>query len=237
MRMAAVRDCLRVLKHFGIDPALTPAIDIGGTRSVFLLEGERGRTTDNPLLAVNRNLTLLDRGFNAEEFATGQDETLDFLDPRAIEHLRDRFAMVFCFDTLEHVSNPFIFADHLMQIARPGGFVYVSTVFSWVYHPSPEDYFRYSPTGLRQVFQDGVNSSRDRTSIIWCDWESDERAVALLAYESASVEGTPFATKMAQPFSLRRNPAQPPTLPGAQAKLRLHRRLRRWLRMKRRPKG
>lgn len=233
MRMAAVRDCLRVLQHFGVDLAQTPAIDIGGTRSVYLLEGTRGRTVENPLLAVNPQLTLLDRGFNAEEFDTGQDETMDFLDPRAIAHLRDRHALVFCFDTLEHVSNPFVFSDHLVQIARPGGFVYVSTVFSWEYHPSPEDYFRYSPVGLRQCFKDGANTSRDGVSIVWCDWESDERAVALLAYKGASLDGTPLAARMSQPFSLRRNPSAAPTLPGPRPQpLKLHRHLRRWLRGK-----
>src|SRR3989442_427343 len=114
MRMLAVQDCLRVLRHFDIDPAVGEAIDVGGTHEVYLVEGDSARTTTNPLLEIHPRLTLLDRGFNAERFETEADVEIDFLDPAAIAPFREKFDRVFCFDTLEHVANPFRFCDHLV---------------------------------------------------------------------------------------------------------------------------
>jgi hypothetical protein len=50
------------------------------------------------------------------------------------------------------VSDPFTFCRNLVRVAKPGGLIYLATVFSWEYHPSPQDYFRFSPEGLRQCF-------------------------------------------------------------------------------------
>jgi hypothetical protein len=40
----------------------------------------------------------------------------------------------------------------MIFVAKPGGYIYVATVFEWPYHPSPEDYFRFIPAGLRELF-------------------------------------------------------------------------------------
>lgn len=36
MRSAAFRDCLQVLKKFGVDPTRGAIIDVGGTETVYL---------------------------------------------------------------------------------------------------------------------------------------------------------------------------------------------------------
>jgi SAM-dependent methyltransferase len=177
MRRSAVADCLHLLGRFEIDPAVGAAIDVGGTERVYL-------DTDfapNPLRGLSPRLTLLDRGFNVDAAGTMTDHEVDFLDPHVSGKLASSFDLTYCFDTLEHVSDPFLFCEHLIQITKPGGHLFVATVFSWPYHPSPEDYFRYSPVGLRECFLGPRNGRAKEIEVLWAGWGSDRRGVALLA--------------------------------------------------------
>jgi hypothetical protein len=106
----------------------------------------------NPLLDVFPNITLLDHGFTVELLRTDTTLQANFLDPTVVQRLENTFDVVLSFDTLEHVADPFTFCRNLVTIAVAGGHIYVQTVFSWEYHPSPRDYFRYSPEGLEQCF-------------------------------------------------------------------------------------
>ncbi|HZH99440.1 MAG TPA: hypothetical protein VEX38_10755 [Fimbriimonadaceae bacterium] len=195
MRGSAVRDCLRVFEHFGLNPASGEAIDVGGTREVHLSDRGHAKICENPLLSIHPRLKMLDRGFNAEDIGTSADEELDFLKSETVSHLFGKFDRVFCFDTLEHVSDPFLFCENLINVAAPGGAVYLSTIFSWVYHPSPEDYFRFSPTGLEQCFMRSQRAGDAK--ILWSGWETDERGVAIL------VAREPTAAPKSGSFDLR----------------------------------
>jgi SAM-dependent methyltransferase len=177
MRYSALFDCLQIFDRFGIDPSQGAAIDVGGTEIVYL----DGIPSPNPLLQLNKNLVLLDKGFNIEHLGTTAHQAVDFLDKNQISHLEGRFDLVFSFDTLEHVPNPFLFCENMIFVAKPGGYIYVATVLEWPYHPSPEDYFRFTPTGLRELFLSPLNHLRGEIQILWCDWGSDGKGVALLA--------------------------------------------------------
>jgi SAM-dependent methyltransferase len=177
MRQSAVNDCMQVLSHFGVATDGGAAIDVGGTQTVCL-DGQVGR---NPLLDVHPGLLLLDEGFTQAALGTSADTSADFLDPAVVRGLEKRFDLVYTFDTLEHVANPFRFAEHLIAVTRPGGHLYVATVFQWMYHPSPEDYFRYSPTGLLELFRSPLNARRDECTVLWYGWGTDPKGTALLA--------------------------------------------------------
>ena len=120
----------------------------------------------NPLLDLHPDLEFLDRGF-----LDGATYRMDFLDPQAIVPLADKFGLTYCFYTLEHVRDPWLWCKHLLYITAPGGYVYLSTVFWFPYHPSPEDYWRFSPDALGLLFE-GEN-------ILWKGWE-DRVGVAIL---------------------------------------------------------
>jgi SAM-dependent methyltransferase len=176
VRASSVRDCAELLASFGIDPANGESIDVGGTESVYLDDSFQ----PNPLRTLSPQLTLLDRGFNVEVLGTTTDHEVDLLDPEVAKRLDSQFDLTYCFDTLEHVSDPFAFCEHLVQITRPGGWIFIATVFSWPYHPSPEDYFRYSPVGLRECFVGRPNRRATEIEILWHGWDHDQRGVALL---------------------------------------------------------
>lgn len=52
---------------------------------------------------------------------------------------------------LEHTRNPFRVAEEIGRIVKPGGYVYVETPFLQGYHSDPDDYFRFTLPGLREV--------------------------------------------------------------------------------------
>lgn len=61
---------------------------------------------------------------------------------------------VFSVDALEFVKAPWRAADEIVRILRPGGITFHTTVFTTRYQPQPEDFFRFTPDGLKSLFSD-----------------------------------------------------------------------------------
>jgi hypothetical protein len=205
MQEVAVRHAVRVLHSRGVDFATAKCVDVGGSRLVFLVRAETERQTStstvlnrlrrtfrgptppapicevtrNPILDVFANVTLIDHGFTGQLLDTGSDLKGDFLDDVFVRQLRHSFDVVLSFDTLEHVEDPFRFCRNLVEIAAPGGHIYVQTVFSWEYHPSPQDYFRYSPEGLKLCLRDVP------ATILDAGWVVDEVSTFALVKKAA----------------------------------------------------
>ena len=64
------------------------------------------------------------------------------------------FEMIICCSVLEHVEKPWIMAQNITRLAKPGGRVYMSVPWVWRYHPYPDDYFRFSWRGIESMFDD-----------------------------------------------------------------------------------
>jgi SAM-dependent methyltransferase len=62
---------------------------------------------------------------------------------------RDYWGTAVCLSVLEHVKNPFEVFHSIWRVLKHGGLLILSTEFSFPFHPSPEDNFRFSPTGLK----------------------------------------------------------------------------------------
>ncbi|MHC4150801.1 MAG: class I SAM-dependent methyltransferase [Planctomycetota bacterium] len=63
-----------------------------------------------------------------------------------------RFATIFCLSVLEHCAKPFKMAENLMLLLRPGGRIFISAPFSWKIHGYPNDYWRFTPEGVKKLF-------------------------------------------------------------------------------------
>jgi SAM-dependent methyltransferase len=85
----------------------------------------------------------------------GVDHVLDLTeDFESVDRVLDgrRFRTVICLCVLEHCARPFKMAENIERLLEPGGVVYVSAPFSWRLHGYPDDYWRFTPSGIRQLF-------------------------------------------------------------------------------------
>jgi len=61
------------------------------------------------------------------------------------------FDIVYSIAVLEHVAKPWIVADEIFRILKPGGFVVLELPFLNVIHDA-HDYFRFTDLGIRSLF-------------------------------------------------------------------------------------
>lgn len=79
------------------------------------------------------------------------DMTKDFvIIDDAIKNMR--FGTVFCLSVLEHCHKPFNMAENLTNLLEIGGTLVVSAPFSWKIHAYPNDYWRFTPEGMKLLF-------------------------------------------------------------------------------------
>jgi SAM-dependent methyltransferase len=63
------------------------------------------------------------------------------------------FDVVLCIQVLEHVDEPVRAIRELHRVTRPGGRVLLSTHGTQVFHPNPNDHWRWTHTGLARLFE------------------------------------------------------------------------------------
>jgi SAM-dependent methyltransferase len=67
------------------------------------------------------------------------------------------FQVVLCAQVLEHADDPAQAVRELERAVCPGGVVLASTHGVQVFHPSPQDYWRWTETGLERLFRTNGN--------------------------------------------------------------------------------
>jgi SAM-dependent methyltransferase len=63
------------------------------------------------------------------------------------------FDVVLCTQVLEHVDDPAAAVRELQRVTAPGGRVLASTHGVMLYHPNPQDFWRWTHTGLQRLFE------------------------------------------------------------------------------------
>ena len=65
-----------------------------------------------------------------------------------------RFTGVLCSEVLEHVARPWVALPKLRAAMKPGGWLIVTTLFAFPEHGFPDDFYRYSRSGLKLLLED-----------------------------------------------------------------------------------
>ncbi|HVM59157.1 MAG TPA: class I SAM-dependent methyltransferase [Candidatus Paceibacterota bacterium] len=73
-------------------------------------------------------------------------------DAHALPFKEDEFSLVLCTEMLEHTKHPEIVARELMRVLKPGGTLVLTTRFVYPLHDTPNDFFRFTKYGLRELF-------------------------------------------------------------------------------------
>jgi SAM-dependent methyltransferase len=64
------------------------------------------------------------------------------------------FDVVLCTQVLEHADDPRRAVSELRRVVAPGGRVLASTHGVQVYHPNPDDFWRWTHAGLERLFRE-----------------------------------------------------------------------------------
>ncbi|MBE9516188.1 MAG: class I SAM-dependent methyltransferase [Proteobacteria bacterium] len=87
----------------------------------------------------------------------GVDKVLDLTKPfDDIDKALDgkRFGTIICLSVLEHCDKPFLMAENMTRLLKPGGRIFISVPFSWKFHGYPSDYWRFTHEGVKKLFAD-----------------------------------------------------------------------------------
>jgi SAM-dependent methyltransferase len=57
-----------------------------------------------------------------------------------------------CIEVLEHMKEPAKLVNEIYRILKPGGQVYIEVPFLEPFEPAHQDYFRFTPAGLKYLF-------------------------------------------------------------------------------------
>lgn len=93
------------------------------------------------------------------DLAQGQWTGMDFQDGHNVDVVADlhalpdewtgRFSGVLCSEVMEHVRYPAIVLKELLRVLRPGGVAIFTTLTAFPIHGFPDDYRRWTESGLR----------------------------------------------------------------------------------------
>lgn len=81
------------------------------------------------------------------------DAALDLADDGAIPAPDESFDAVLSTQVLEHVPDPDAYLSECFRVLRPGGRLVLSTHGIMIFHPAPEDNWRWTRTGLTSVVE------------------------------------------------------------------------------------
>lgn len=63
-----------------------------------------------------------------------------------------QFAHIECRSVLEHSRRPWLLAQNLVSMLEPGGTLHLAVPFCWRVHAYPDDYWRFTISGVRALF-------------------------------------------------------------------------------------
>ena len=122
------------------------------------------------LTANNKELLLVDFGCGDMPYRSviephvGKYLGVDLeMNPRADHHigfdskttLPDNYCdIILSNQVLEHVDTPSGYLQEALRILKPGGSIILTTHGYWYYHPTPNDYWRWTSAGLRKTVED-----------------------------------------------------------------------------------
>ena len=121
------------------------------------------------LTAENKELLLVDFGCGDMPYRSvieplvGKYLGVDLeMNPKAEHHigfdskttLPDTYAdIILSNQVLEHVDTPSGYLQEAYRILKPGGSIILTTHGYWFYHPTPNDYWRWTSAGLRKTVE------------------------------------------------------------------------------------
>jgi hypothetical protein len=140
-----------------------PLTSVRGRIRAFI-ERHSDRLGDD-VLEVGSRMTIPDAWWIVNrDLAKGQWLGMDMQPGEGVDVVADlhslpeewagRFSGVLCSEVLEHVARPWVALPKLREVMQPGSWLIVTTLFAFPEHGFPNDYYRYSRSGLELLLKD-----------------------------------------------------------------------------------
>ena len=91
-----------------------------------------------------------DAHYLAADLPGNPDATLELTSDGTVPLDDESVDAVLSTQVLEHVTDPARYLEECFRVLRPGGRMLLSTHGLMVYHPDPDDYWRWTGSGLRR---------------------------------------------------------------------------------------
>ena len=105
---------------------------------------------------------VLEQGASFYRSNVEDGELIDFVwdlhKPFSTNYPIQKFDYVICSSVMEHIAKPWIAAKNIEDIIKSNGKLFWTTPWVWKIHGYPDDYWRYTPSAVKQIF----------SSIDWC---------------------------------------------------------------------
>lgn len=135
-------------------------LDVGGRDGelTYLLGARSPLEFDPSLRAANKALFDSHYDYFGIDLIPAGPNILhgDICDPAFLETyraFRGSFDVVYSNNVFEHLARPWVTAEILLALLKPGGICITIVPFSQRYHESPSDYYRYTHTGIPKLFE------------------------------------------------------------------------------------
>lgn len=109
-------------------------------------------TNENAWWIVNRDLATGQWTGCDMQAGHGVDVVADIHQPPT--EWQGRFTGILCSEVLEHVARPWVALPQIKSLMQPDGWLVVTTLTSFPIHGFPDDYYRYTTSGLRLLLED-----------------------------------------------------------------------------------
>lgn len=73
-------------------------------------------------------------------------------DAHAIPYANNTFDLIIAGQVLEHTMKPWIVAAEMQRVIKQNGYIHIETPVNFPYHAHPYDFYRFTYTGLRSLF-------------------------------------------------------------------------------------
>lgn len=95
-----------------------------------------------------------DVGYVAADLPGNPHATLELNADGSVPLPDESFDAVLSTQVLEHVTDPALYLAESFRVLRPGGRLLLSTHGTFVYHPDPDDYWRWTCAGLQRIVRE-----------------------------------------------------------------------------------